>query len=142
MVTTKKNNKIVTFDSNKNINGFLIPIININEELFDKYRFPNQIYLTVAKPGTTKGPHLHMKRYGMFTCIKGNAKIVVKNENGYEEYYTGEDYDFSTILVPPGTPNMIVNICDEDCYILNSPYPSWSKENQDDWKVEDWDYKV
>jgi dTDP-4-dehydrorhamnose 3,5-epimerase-like enzyme len=136
---TKENTKIMTFDSNGNANGFLIPLINVNDNTFDN--FPQQVYLTVASVGKSKGPHLHKKRYGLFTCIKGNALIVVKNGNCYEEYYTGENHKYRTVQVPPGLPNMLINIGNEDCYIINMPYPAWSIKDQDDYKVEEWGYE-
>ena len=95
--------KYVTYDSNKQPNGYLVPIYNINEEFFDKGKEPEQFYLTVIEPGKIKGPHLHYIRTGCFTCIKGNACFVVKKDNKYEVIYSGEDYEYTTVIIPAGT---------------------------------------
>ena len=139
-IKTKKNPKITTKTVEGIENGFLIPIINVHDKFVEQAQWPQQVYCTVAKPKTTKGPHLHKKRWGLFTCIKGNVKIVIKTEEGYQEQFTGEDYGFATIQVPAGIPSALVNIGEVDAYILNMPSPSWHPEDQDDWDVEFPDY--
>ena len=93
---------------------------NVHDGLIDVAQHPRQVYLTVIAPREVKGPHLHLKRWGLFTCIRGNAKIVVRNEKGYEEYLTGEDYEFATIQVPAGVSAALQNIGDEEAYMLNT----------------------
>ena len=139
-VKTKKNPKIITKNTKGNINGFLIPIINVHEKFLSEEQWPQQVYCTIAKPGEVKGPHLHKKRWGLFTCIKGNIKIVLRIDNKYKEYYSGEDYDFTTIQVPAGIPAACVNIGEVDAYIMNMPSPAWHPDDQDEWNVEFNDY--
>lgn len=141
IIKTKNNPKIKTTSNNGQENGFLIPIINVHENFVQPEQWPKQVYCTVAKPGEVKGPHLHKKRWGLFTCIKGNIKIVIKVDNEYIERFTGEDHNFATIQVPAGIPSALVNIGNDDAYILNMPSPSWHPEDQDDWDVEFPDYK-
>jgi len=116
-------------------NGWLVPIFNVHDGLIDPAQHPRQVYLTVIAPREVKGPHLHLKRWGLFTCIRGNAKIVVRTENGYEEFLTGEDYQFATIQVPAGLPAALQNIGDEEAYILNMPSPAWRVDDQDEHPV-------
>jgi len=139
-IRTDVHPKIVTKDKDGKENGFLVPIYNIHEDFIPKERQPHQVYLTVAAPKTVKGPHLHMKRWGHFTCLKGNIKIVVKTEEGYEECYSGEDYEYTTIEVPAGVPSALQNIGDVDAYILNTPYPAWLPDDQDEYPVSFDDY--
>ena len=136
----KSNKKIITYNTNGKENGFLVPIVNIHEKFPDQKHFPEQVYLTVAKPGEVKGPHLHKKRWGLFTCIKGDIKIVTRIDGHYEEYFSGENYNFSTIQIPAGIPNALINIGNEDAYVLNMPSPAWHIDDQDDWDVEFPDY--
>ena len=137
----QKHPKIVTKDKNKQENGFLIPIFNIHDKFIDPDHIPKQIYLTVVSPGTVKGPHLHMKRWGCFTCIRGNVKVVVRKDGKYEEYYSGEKYEFASIEIPAGTSAAIQNIGDIDAYVLNMPCPAWHVDDQDDHPVEGWEYE-
>lgn len=140
MLKTKKTPRIITRGNQGKANGFLLPLLNIHEPFLEPEHWPQQVYLTVAHPGEVKGPHLHKKRRGLFTCIKGNIKIVARIEDRYEEYFSGEDYDFTSVQVPAGIPVALVNIGPDDAYIINMPSPAWRAEDQDDWDVTFDDY--
>ena len=130
------NPKIVTKDIWGCVNGFLVPIFNVHDRRIHPDQYPQQVYLTVVAPGRAKGPHLHLKRWGLFTCIKGNVRIVVKTPEGDEEYFSGERHEFATIQVPAGTPALLVNVGDEDAYVLNMPSPAWRPDDQDEHPVD------
>ncbi len=132
--------KIITKKKEGQSNGWLVPIFNVHDGLIDPAQHPHQVYLTVIAPQEVKGPHLHLKRWGLFTCIRGNAKIVVRTETGYEEYFTGEDHEFATIQVPAGVPAALQNIGDEEAYMLNMPSPAWHVDDQDEHAVSFDDY--
>jgi dTDP-4-dehydrorhamnose 3,5-epimerase len=139
-IKIKVNPRISTKNSKGLENGFLVPIINVLENFLDDERWPKQVYLTVVKAGEVKGPHLHKKRWGLFTCIKGNVKIVVRTNLGYGEYCSGENHGFATVQIPAGIPAALVNIGKEDAYILNMPSPSWKADDPDEWEVAFADY--
>lgn len=132
--------KIITKNIKGRTNGWLVPIFNVNDGLIDSAQYPRQVYLTVIAPKEIKGPHLHLKRWGLFSCIRGNAKIVVRTTNGYEEYLTGENYEFATIQVPAGVPAALQNIGNEEAYMLNMPSPAWHINDQDEHPVSFDDY--
>lgn len=132
---------IVTRDKEGETNGFLIPIFNVHEKWLAPEQHPQQVYLTVVSPGKIKGPHLHLKRWGLFTCIKGNGKVVVRTEQGYEEFLTGENHDYATIQVPAGMPAALQNVGDSDAYFLNMPSPAWQVDDQDEHPVSFDDYE-
>jgi len=134
-IKCKKNKKFITKNISGNANGFVLPIINIHDHFVADKQWPKQVYLTVAAPNEIKGPHLHKKRWGLFTCIKGNIKVVVKIEGQYHEYFSGENYEFQTIQVPAGIAAALVNIGNEEAYILNMPSPPWHKDDMDEWDV-------
>jgi dTDP-4-dehydrorhamnose 3,5-epimerase-like enzyme len=140
-VRTAVHPKIVTRANDGKVNGFLVPIFNEHDRFIDPQQHPRQVYLTVVAPGTVKGPHLHMKRWGLFTCILGNAKIVVRARDGYEEYLTGEDHEYRTVQVPAGIPAALQNIGDKEAYILNMPAPAWRVDDQDEHPVSFEDYQ-
>jgi oxalate decarboxylase/phosphoglucose isomerase-like protein (cupin superfamily) len=131
--------RITTKDESGAANGFLVPIYNVHDAFPPAEHRPQQVYLTVCAPGAAKGPHLHMKRWGYFTCIKGNARIVVKTAEGYESAWTGEAHAYATVEVPAGIPAMIENAGAEDAYVLNMPSPAWTADDTDEHPVEGWD---
>ena len=95
-------------------------------------------------PGKIKGPHLHYIRTGCFTCIKGNARFILKTKNGYEKIYSGESYDYKSVIVPTGIPAALQNLSYEDAYILNMPSPAWTPNMNDEYKAEfdDFDFSI
>jgi len=135
-----RHTKIITRNKDGIQNGWLVPIFNEHDGVIAPAQYPRQVYLTVIAPWEVKGPHLHLKRWGLFTCIRGNAKVVVHTENGYEEYITGEDYEFATVQVPAGIPAALQNIGDKEAYILNMPSPAWHIDDQDEHSVSFNDY--
>ena len=140
IIKIKKNKKFITKNRNGKPNGFLIPIINIHDKFLEREQWPKQVYVTVVTPNEVKGPHLHKTRWQLYTCIKGNIKVIVRINKKYEEYYSGEDHEFSTIQVPAGIPSAIENISKEEAYVLNMPSPSWHLDDIDEWDVNFDDY--
>lgn len=140
---TKINKRFITKDSDGIENGYLIPIFNIHEDFHDADKVPQQVYLTVTKPGKIKGPHLHYIRTGFFTCIKGNVRIIIKENNEYKVFFSGENHNYLSVIVPIGIPAVIQNIGDEDAFVLNMPSPAWTPEMNDEHIADfsDFDFK-
>jgi len=132
----KSNKKFDTKDDKGNYNGFLVPIYNTNDGFFEANKEPQQVYLTVIAPRKIKGPHLHFIRTGCFTCIKGNARFVLKIENRYEIIYSGESYEYQSVIVPTGVPAALQNIGDEDAFVLNMPNPAWTPTMNDEYSAD------
>jgi dTDP-4-dehydrorhamnose 3,5-epimerase-like enzyme len=99
----------------------------------------DQVYMTVVSPGAVKGPHLHMKRRGMFTCVSGNVLIVSRLGAGhYLKEWMGQDHDYRTVKILPGIPAALINRGTVPALVLNMPSPPWRQNEPDDWPVEDW----
>ena len=143
-IKTKKNPKIITKDLQGDKNGFLVPIYNFNDGFFNKGKEPQQVYLTVISPGKIKGPHLHHIRTGCFTCIKGDARFILKTGDGYNEIYSGESYDYETVIVPTGIAAALQNLGSDDAYILNMPNPAWTPDMSDEHHAifDDFDFSI
>ncbi|HOF59753.1 MAG TPA: WxcM-like domain-containing protein [Candidatus Syntrophosphaera sp.] len=133
----KKNRKINTRNRFRQGNGYLVPILDIQEGFLPGKDFPRQIYLTVVAPAEVKGPHFHKQRYAMYTCIQGNIKVVLKTDAGYMAFYSGEDYDYATIWVRAGIPTAVINLeREKPSLIINMPNPSFLETPDDDMDVE------
>jgi len=128
----KSNRKFITFDTKGQPNGFLVPIYNIHDGFFRPGKEPQQMYITVISPHKIKGPHLHFIRMGCFTCIKGNARFVLKTESGYQVVLSGEAHEYRSVIVPTGVAAALQNIGDEDAFVVNMPYPAWTPEMNDE----------
>ena len=129
---TKANPKFVTKDHENQPNGFLVPIYNIHDGFFPAGMEPQQVYLTVISPRLIKGPHLHFIRTGCFTCIKGNARFILKTDEGYQVFHSGESYEFRSVIVPTGVPAALQNLGEDEAYVLNMPTPAWTPTMNDE----------
>lgn len=131
-IRTLAHKKFETRDEHGDVNGFLVPLYNIHDRFFVEGREPQQVYLTTILPGKIKGPHLHFIRTGFFTCIKGNVRVVLKTEKGFEVFFSGEDHNYTSIEVPTGVPAAVQALGDEEAYLLNMPNPAWTPEMNDE----------
>ena len=138
---TQKHLKQITKDKNAIPNGYLVSLYNIHDGLFAPGSEPQQVYLTVIAPHSTKGPHLHYIRTGFFTCIRGNVRVIVKTAEGYQEYYSGENYEYCSIEIPMGVPAAIRNLGDGEAFVLNMPCPAWTPDMNDEHTADFSDYK-
>lgn len=140
-IRIQPNKKITTKDKDGQPNGFLVPIYNVHAGFFGPGKEPQQVYLTVVARGQVKGPHLHFIRTGFFTCIRGQVRFVLKLPDGsYQEFHSGDGYEFLSVEVPAGVPAAIQNIGQEDAYILNMPNPAWTPEMKDEHTADFSDY--
>jgi dTDP-4-dehydrorhamnose 3,5-epimerase-like enzyme len=139
-VIVKRTPKKTTTDKQGRPNGWLLPIFNVHDHVVAEAQHPKQLYVTAVAPRSVKGPHLHMKRWGLFTCIRGNVVVVVRTPEGYREYESGESHEFATIQVPAGVPAALFNPGDEEAWVVNMPSPSWHVDDQDDHPVSFDDY--
>jgi hypothetical protein len=124
-----------TTDSEGRYNGYLVEIWNVNDRPDLQ---PSQVYLTAVAPHSRKGPHLHKVRRGMFLCLKGMVLVRTRQDADYRTIYLSGDDPHEPLVILPGVPCAIYNEEDETALLLNLPSPAWSKEDPDDWPVEEW----
>lgn len=127
--------RIETKDAQGKPNGFLLPLWHV-----DQGRKIDQVYLTTILPGCQKGPHLHMKRSGLFTCIRGRVTVVRRAPCGH--YHRCELKQGDSIGVDPGIATALYNTGSEEAWLLNMPSPPWRADDTDDHPVEDWTYEM
>jgi len=131
-IRTIEHKKYLTKNDDGSTNGFLVPLYNIHDQFFATGKDPQQVYLTTVLPGNVKGPHLHFIRTGFFTCIKGNVRVVLKVDNEYQVFFSGEDHEYRSIEVPTGVPAAVQCLGDEEAYMLNMPNPAWTPDMDDE----------
>lgn len=143
-IRIKKKRIIPTRDVKGDENGFLLPVLSVNENFVAEAQWPKQVYCTVVAPGKIKGPHLHKTWWGLLTCVKGDVKIVTRIDGKSSKYFSGERFDFETIQVPAGVPSALVNGGAVYAYVLNMRALSWDTVDPDDWDAafDDYDFGV
>ena len=129
--------KLTTRDiQSKEPNGILVSLWKDWEKIFRDD--PKQVYLNICAPKSVKGPHLHLKRFDHFVCIRGKIRFIVKWDKEYEEVEADADKDpcLKIVEVPPAIPCAIQNIGEGDAWFLNLPNPAWHPDDPDDHPVE------
>ena len=76
-----------------------------------------------------------MKRWGLFTCIRGNVRIVTRTDGKFDQFFSGEEHGFATVQVPAGIPAALQNSGTTEAWVLNMPSPAWRVDDQDDHPV-------
>lgn len=134
---SQRHPRIVTKDRNGEENGVLVPIYNIHDNFVQGA--VQQVYLTTLEPGCRKGPHLHKKRTGYFTCIQGNIMIVTQvDAETYLIDFSGDLFGNATVEIPPNTPTLIINMSHGTSLVINTTFPAWTPEDPDDDPVVGW----
>lgn len=103
-------------DVKKDERGWLIEAIKSN----DVGGMPfGLIHVTKAKPGYTRGGHLHKRKKEWFCVIKGEGELFLRDlKSGEEKSFILGENDMSLIGIPPNIFHSIKNIGKEDMYLI------------------------
>lgn len=99
----------------------------------------SQVYLTTVLAWKVKGPHLHIKRQGLFSCVRGKVIVVTRIAGKYitHDLTLGDP----PLKVPPGVPAALYNPYAVEALVLNMPSPPWRENDIDEHEVTDWDWR-
>ena len=86
---------------------------------------------------------MHYIRTGFSPALREMQNLFLKTDNGFEEFYSGENYDYLSIEVPTGTPAALQNIGSGDAFVLNMPNPAWTPDMDDEYTADfsEYDFK-
>jgi len=122
-VHTENAKKVATFGADGAENGSLTELFKEGDKTI--------FYLTTIKPGSFKGYHLHRVRAARYVCIRGKIKITVyKNRKKFE--YILDASKPSRLFIPSNTPTGLLNIGDEDAWLINYPDPPYDPKLKDE----------
>lgn len=121
--------------------GWLAETFRIDET--EGFR-PEMGYISVTRPGITRGPHEHKEQTDYF-CFFGRFSVYLwdnrRESLTYGKSLIIDDADRMIILVPPGVVHAYRNMGDSDGMVLNFPdrlYRGWGKkEDVDEVRYED-----
>lgn len=127
-------NPIKTFDKDGEQTGVLATIWHE-----DTGPVISQVYLTTVLAWKVKGPHLHMKRRGLFSCVRGEVIVVTRIAGKYitNSLKLGDP----PLKVPPGVPAALYNPNGIEALVLNMPDPPWRVGEEDEHEIKDWSWK-
>jgi len=151
-IKVKKCKKIYTKDISGKENGFLIDILNRNDDIFKgrEDELFQQIYYSSVYKNMFKGFHIHPYKYDTVTCIFGLALLVfyphLISKNNLNTIIDFNDLiiipidnqnNILTISFPSKYPHGYFGVSDIS-YLLNYRNPAWNPQDlfQYDYKCE------
>jgi len=85
------------------------------------YHFPAMAYVSMTKPGVTRGPHEHKHQTDLFVFIgPGNFQLYLWGDKGLEVWHLGESCP-AAVVVPPGVVHAYKNVSLGDGWVFNAP---------------------
>lgn len=97
--------------------GWFLKAITGTEEGIPSHT--GEVYLTMGKPGQSKGGHYHPKAVEWFTIIEGSAILKLEDIKTHER----KDIEMSleraiTVFIPNNVAHVVVNNSDKDFILL------------------------
>ena len=97
--------------------GWFLKVITGTEEGIPSHT--GEVYLTMGKPGQTKGGHYHPEAVEWFTIIEGEAILKLEDM----ETHARRDIEMSlekaiTVFIPNNVAHIVVNNGDKDFILL------------------------
>ncbi|MFH1408652.1 MAG: WxcM-like domain-containing protein [Nanoarchaeota archaeon] len=124
MVITPGNlKKIPTKDLDGKDNGGLF-------ELF-KEGAKTTAYMITLPAGAYKGYHWHRVRWGRYICVRGKIKVITYTEGKREEHIL-DSAVHNNLVIPVQVANKILNIGEEEAWLINFPEPPYDPEMKDE----------
>jgi UDP-2-acetamido-2,6-beta-L-arabino-hexul-4-ose reductase len=91
--------------------GYLVELL--------KSKYAGQVFVSVTKPGITRGGHYHHAKAEKFIVIQGAARIVLEHVlSGEKHEFTVAGSDCAVIDIPPDSSHTITNIGRDDMIVL------------------------
>lgn len=112
--------------------GWLVELFR-SDELPAEF-FPEMGYLSVTKPGVSRGPHEHRHQTDGFAFLDGQYELHLwENRPEKPEMHVrlkvgGENPVF--VLVPPGVVHAYRNVGDREAFVLNFPDQLYAGRNR------------
>lgn len=101
----------------KDERGWFLKAVTGTEEELPAHT--GEVYLTMGKPGQTKGRHYHPKALEWFTLIKGKALLKLEDVQTHEKMQLEVCFDDAiTVFVPNGIAHVWENTGEEDFILL------------------------
>jgi UDP-2-acetamido-2,6-beta-L-arabino-hexul-4-ose reductase len=117
--------------SHKDERGFLFEILR-----FKDYNIPGegQLYTFSIEPHKRRGDHYHLKKQEWFTCVYGNAQVLLTSANGEDEVIDISAESPKIIYTAPGTSHALINKTDELAVIVSYGSKQHDPEDEDTYR--------
>jgi dTDP-4-dehydrorhamnose 3,5-epimerase len=119
--------------------GRLFEILRSDDAIFRKF---GQVYITTAFPGVIKAWHYHKIQTDYFTCVHGQAKLVLYDARSGSKSF-GKIMEFvigprepKLISIPPGVYHGFQCVSDIEAIMINVPTEPYNSQNPDEYRLD------
>ena len=117
MTTLKDKIRIIPRRLIRDGRGWFLKVITGTEENLPGHT--GEVYLTMGKPGQTKGGHYHPKAVEWFTLISGKAVLKLEDVQTHERLQMEIGFDEALpVFVPNGVAHAWQNAGEDDFILL------------------------
>lgn len=97
--------------------GWFLKAITGKEDFIPSHT--GEVYLTMGKPGNSKGGHYHPEAVEWFTIIEGSALLKLEDIETHERLNIEMSLEKSiTVFIPNNVAHIVVNNSDKDFILL------------------------
>lgn len=97
--------------------GWFLKAITGKEDFIPSHT--GEVYLTMGKPGNSKGGHYHPEAVEWFTIIEGSALLKLEDIETHERVDIEMSLEKSiTVFIPNNVAHIVVNNSDKDFILL------------------------
>lgn len=97
--------------------GWFLKVITGTEEYIPSHT--GEVYLTMGKPGQSKGGHYHLEAIEWFTIIEGSAVLKLEDMDTHVRKEIEMSLDKAiTVFIPNNVAHIVVNNSDKDFILL------------------------
>lgn len=97
--------------------GWFLKVITGTEENIPKHT--GEVYLTMGKPGQSKGGHYHLEAVEWFTIIEGSVILKLEDIETHERRDIEMPFESAqTVFIPSNVAHIVVNNSDNDFILL------------------------
>jgi UDP-2-acetamido-2,6-beta-L-arabino-hexul-4-ose reductase len=97
---------VLTLRAHKDPRGMLFEILR-----FEDHDVPagGQLYTFSIEPGARRGDHYHERKREWFTCVHGEAEVLLTASDGREGAFLLRSDEPSVVYAGPGTSHALIN---------------------------------
>ena len=106
--------------------GFLIELLRFADDCIPG---KGQLYTFSIEPGKRRGDHYHLRKKEWFTCVQGQAIVLLSTENGDTHAIDLSPKEPRIVYAGPGTAHALINKKDHVAVIVS--YGSEQHDPQD-----------
>ena len=96
--------------------GFLVELLR-----FKDWNIPGggQLYTFSVEPGKRRGDHYHLHKREWFTCVSGEALVLLTSSDGRNSTVLLSPVEPKMVYAAPGTSHALVNRADQVAVIVS-----------------------